>query len=143
MVAANGDDHGHGGEPLFDSHNIAPGATYELQLFDDGEFAYHCHPHPWMEANLIVEALDPDEEFRTLHVEILDGTRYDNYSFRPSTVEARVGDTVVWHNNGTQVHTVTSDDVTEDPAEEDGPAYGVVAALAVLVLIPLARRRLR
>jgi plastocyanin len=31
---------------------IAPGQTFEFTFTEEGEFPYHCEPHPWMTGNI-------------------------------------------------------------------------------------------
>lgn len=38
----------------FDSGNIAPGGTFEYTFTEEGDFAYHCEPHPFMVASITV-----------------------------------------------------------------------------------------
>ena len=33
---------------------ILPGKTYEFVFTEDHEFDYHCTPHPWMKAKIII-----------------------------------------------------------------------------------------
>ena len=39
----------------FDSGLIEPGASWEMVFARAGEYAYHCTPHPFMRARVIVE----------------------------------------------------------------------------------------
>jgi plastocyanin len=39
----------------FDSGLIEPGRSYERVFDRPGEYAYHCTPHPFMTARVIVE----------------------------------------------------------------------------------------
>ena len=39
----------------FESGLIEPGASYERVFERPGEYAYHCTPHPFMKARVIVE----------------------------------------------------------------------------------------
>lgn len=38
----------------FDSGSVAPGGTYEFTFEEEGEFPYHCDPHPFMVASISV-----------------------------------------------------------------------------------------
>jgi plastocyanin len=38
----------------FDSGTISPGETFEFTFDKEGEFAYHCDPHPFMVASIVV-----------------------------------------------------------------------------------------
>jgi plastocyanin len=38
----------------FDSGSVAPGGTYEFTFEEEGEFPYHCDPHPFMVASITV-----------------------------------------------------------------------------------------
>ncbi|HEY7777692.1 MAG TPA: plastocyanin/azurin family copper-binding protein, partial [Nitrososphaeraceae archaeon] len=33
---------------------ILPQQTYEFTFTKDGEYAYHCEPHPWMTGKVII-----------------------------------------------------------------------------------------
>jgi plastocyanin len=33
---------------------IAPGQTFEFTFTKEGEYAYHCDPHPWMKGKIVV-----------------------------------------------------------------------------------------
>lgn len=40
---------------VWDSGSLAPGATYSRTFHEVGRFPYHCAPHPFMQAVVIVE----------------------------------------------------------------------------------------
>jgi plastocyanin/uncharacterized membrane protein len=49
----------------FDSGLIQPGSSWQTTVTKTGTIAYHCHPHPNMTAQVIVES--PDEYARSVH----------------------------------------------------------------------------
>lgn len=87
---------------------IDPGAQASLVFTKPGIYAMHCHPHPYMRQNVTV--LDGWDGPSVVHVQIVDGPSADGnptggYKFSPEYVVVKPGTTVVYHNNGTQVHT--------------------------------------
>lgn len=44
--------------PVFDSGNIAPGATWRYLVQKQGTYQYKCTIHPYMKGELIVDASD-------------------------------------------------------------------------------------
>lgn len=47
---------------LFDSGFFASGEGYSRRFDEPGEYPYHCTPHPFMVAKVIVEPSSPDGE---------------------------------------------------------------------------------
>lgn len=125
----------------FDSGEIQPGATWQHTFESAGAFAYHCTPHPWMQAQVRIVApggTTPPPAVTDGHSGAGHGTvvpatpgptarrvgrgpvRHDvtifepdpskpaAWTFAPATLDAKVGDTVVWHNAGGVDHSVTS-----------------------------------
>lgn len=88
----------------FDSGPIAAGARASLTFPDEGFYAIHCHPHPWMRFNLTVAE---DAGARVAHVQILDGAGQAAFRYDPAELRVAPGATVVFWNNGTQMHTAT------------------------------------
>jgi plastocyanin len=39
----------------FDSGNLNPGDTWSFTFSKPGTYAYHCAPHPWMKATIVVQ----------------------------------------------------------------------------------------
>ena len=123
----------------FDSGLVAAGVTWKRTFTAPAFVDYHCTPHPWMKAVVRVAALTggrppgapagsriaaaakiaapPPEPVRqgsgpvTHTVNIVEPSLTDamSWGFNPSIVDARAGDTIVWHNTGTLQHSVTAD----------------------------------
>jgi plastocyanin len=127
----------------FDSGSLAAGATFKRTFDKPGVFRYHCSPHSWMTGVVRVAApgaAPPTEQPRPATARssgsaaagrpqaALTGgpARIDarivepdpaqplQWGFDPASLKARVGDTVVWRNDGDQKHTVTADDGSFD-----------------------------
>ena len=129
---------------LFSSPDIVPGATFSFTFDRPGAFGYHCTPHPWMAASIRVvvpggaapppppsppaaapmavahtpraAATDRAAGPVTHDVDIVEvnPAKPNSWTFDPPTVDARAGDTVVWHNTGTMQHSVTAADGSFD-----------------------------
>ncbi len=90
---------------------LAKGAKFQWTFMNVGEFAYHCHPHPWMMGNVTVEAHADHSHGtagKTHTVKIVDGATAGEYKYVPENLTVHVGDTIVWVNEGTMGHTVTA-----------------------------------
>lgn len=121
----------------FDSGLLEPGATFEWTFDDAVSLRYHCEPHPWMEGIVrVAGAAPPPPRPRaerattprgasafaqparegdgpaTFSIVAQEPSASDpqGWGFAPSSLRVRAGDTVVWRNGGSQVHTVTADD---------------------------------
>lgn len=79
--------------------------TWAYTFTEAGNFEYHCHPHPWMQASIIV---DPSNGSAPMNHEILiiEPENYDEWDFDPVTLTIQAGDTVTWINEGMQMHKV-------------------------------------
>jgi len=126
----------------FGSTDIAPGATFRFTFDHPGAFGYHCTPHPWMHAAIRVvlpggtpppPPPPPPPPAPAVHhprdaapaagagpvrhdVDLVEVNPADptGWMFDPANLELHSGDTVVWHNTGSQKHSITSDDGTFD-----------------------------
>lgn len=141
-------------EEIPDSGDIDPGETYAytFQELEEGLY-YHCHPHPQMWA--MVHVLENRTEGTTTHhVEIYEVADFDEWGYAPQHLSIEVGDTVVWHNNGTLRHTVSPGNPNGDdghphdhgdahPHDEstDTPALPPLLLGAALVGLVALRRR--
>jgi plastocyanin len=133
-------------DKLFDSGDIAPGASWKYTFDQPGAFAYHCTPHPWMTASIRVvvpggtppppppapvggspPAHGAREQAASVRqgngpvrheVDIVetDPAKPNSWTFDPPTLEVRTGDTVVWRNTGAMSHSITSNDGSFDSA---------------------------
>jgi plastocyanin len=135
----------------FDSGIVPAGGTWSRTVDAPAYAAYHCTPHPWMKAVLRVAALDgapppapPVTAGRSAAskrprpaatervgtgpvrhvVDIIepDLTNVKGWAFSPSTLDVRVGDTVVFRNAGAMQHTATADAGSFDSGMIDGGA---------------------
>lgn len=88
-----------------DTKTIEPGKSASLKFSQAGVFRMHCHPHPAMKHNVTV--VDGYKGATTVHVQIVDGAKLNEYRFVPENVVVGKDATIVYHNNGTQPHTAT------------------------------------
>lgn len=72
------------------------------------EYGYHCHPHPWMQGKVVVQAAPDDHEPETHRVLIREGDPddTDTWAFFPDALTVKTGDTVIWTNGGKTAHDV-------------------------------------
>ncbi len=89
-----------------DSGNIGSGGTFTHRFFSAGTFPYHCAIHPSMNGvSVVVSAAAPAAD--TSKTVSIVGMTTPFYS--PATVTIRPGGKIVWTNNDSATHTVTSD----------------------------------
>ncbi len=92
----------------FDTGLLASGESFRFDTtnLEIGEYEYFCIVHPWMVATLTVEgAKEPIKVVMPEGAAIPeDGQIY----YDPEVVTISVGDTILWDNADTTVHTVTS-----------------------------------
>lgn len=108
-----------------------------------GGFAYHCHPHPWMRALVVVEP-DSGAPPETHTVAIVEGLpdAPDEWGFMPQNLTIEQGDKVVWTNDGSIIHTVTGNmgqarTLAEADAEVDQQQRAEVAIFAIVMLVSM------
>lgn len=92
----------------FDSSLFDPGKTFKLDTskLAIGEYGYMCVVHPWMSATLIIE--EPKED---VTVSIPKGAGIQQVGqtyFDPEVIDISTGTKVIWKNEDTTIHTVTS-----------------------------------
>lgn len=98
---------GYGGGPSgppsgnleLNSGDVRPGAKYQHQFAKAGTFAYHCEHHPSMTGTVTVSDADLDT---LVNVSITSNSA----PFAGASV--KTGGKVIWTNNASMVHTVTS-----------------------------------
>lgn len=100
----------------FDSSLINGGQTFSLDTnqLAVGEYEYLCVVHPWMIATLIIE--EPKEDVR---VSIPDGAGIQQIGqiyYEPEVIQVQVGTKIIWENNDSTIHTVTSGTPDEGPS---------------------------
>lgn len=94
-------DHAMG---ALDTGSIAPGARAILAFHEEGVYAMHCHPHPWMKHTVTVVADGP----ATAQVEIIDDpTNETMFRYEPQTVTISTMGHVTYVNRGMHAHTAT------------------------------------
>ena len=64
-------DNTTGGTAVFDSSNMAPGATFTYNFTAPGTYTYHCSYHAWMKGTVVVKAGGPS--ITTVKVSIPNG----------------------------------------------------------------------
>ncbi len=106
-LVACGSDYGGGyttaptsGGKELDSGNISPGATYQHRFASAGSFPYHCIYHAPMTGTV---------EVSTGAADTLVNVSITSSSAPFPAASVKPGGRVVWTNNTSVVHTVTSD----------------------------------
>jgi len=106
-LVACGSDYGGGhttappsGGKELDSGDISPGATYQHRFASAGSFAYHCIYHAPMTGTV---------EVSTSAADTLVNVSITSSSAPFPAASVKPGGRVIWTNNTSVVHTVTSD----------------------------------
>jgi plastocyanin len=83
----------------WDSGLLPPGDSFRRIFLTAGAYDYFCTPH-WNAGmqGVIFVAAGPQKAYVKLH----------DYAFVPESLYIRTGDTVVWINEGSEIHTTTS-----------------------------------
>ena len=92
----------------FDTGLLGPGESFTLDTnnLEVGEYEYFCIVHPWMVATLTIEGAK--EPIKVIMPEGAAVPADDQIYYDPEVITVSVGDTVLWDNADTTVHTVTS-----------------------------------
>jgi plastocyanin len=83
---------------VWDSGLIAPTQSYSFAFADTGTFPYHCSIHLSMVDTIRVRTAAD----WTINI--------GDFFFDPAVIQIQPGQTVRWMNNGSRIHTSTSDD---------------------------------
>lgn len=135
----------------FDSGLLASGETFTYTFDKAIALRYKCTPHPWMTGLVQVKGAKPPppvdkprnepppapqpqpdrtgDQPVTLTVQAVEPNLSDpnSWGFAPPQLSARVGDTVVFENAGSTIHTVTADDGSFDSGNlEAGDTFQIV-----------------
>lgn len=99
----------------FDSGLIAAGKTFSLDTskLNSTEYNYMCTVHPFMTGKIVIT--QPIIANVTISKGASTQAAGQKY-FDPASLSAKVGTTVVWTNNDTTAHTVTSGDPSAGPS---------------------------
>ena len=89
------------------SPELQPGQSFTFNVTEEGTFDYHCHPHPWMLAQLRMLPSNGTPVTHVINITEPADQPFENWTFAPKAMEVRVGDTVTWVNAGTVMHRVT------------------------------------
>ena len=95
---------GGGGGAELGSGGISPGGSYTHRFMTAGVYGYHCSIHAVMTGSVTVDAAASASD-TSKAVSIVSASAG---AFTPSSVTIRPGGKVVWTNNHTTTHTVTS-----------------------------------
>lgn len=87
----------------FTTAMLDQGKNFTLVFDKSATYNYHCHPHPWMKARLVVEAGAPTDP---VTVEIRD------FGYTPPALRVGVGTPVTFVNRDPVGHTATLEDWT-------------------------------
>jgi len=99
----------------FDSGLLSEGETFQLDTneLDIGEYEYYCIVHPWMESKLVIE--EPKEPVSVIMPEGAGTQKEGQVYYDPETLHISIGTTVLWLNEDSTMHTVTSGNSQEGP----------------------------
>ena len=98
--------------------------TWSHTFTEVGTFAYHCHPHQWMQAE--IQVLEANGSAPVNHtIGVLEPEDFEQWTFDPAELTLRVGDTVTWVNPGAVMHKVA--ETTDEHAAHIAGAGSTVA----------------
>ncbi|HVL87340.1 MAG TPA: plastocyanin/azurin family copper-binding protein [Candidatus Thermoplasmatota archaeon] len=118
----------------FSSPAIPAGQSWNRTFEQEGTAYYHCHPHPWMEGIVRVDAAAPQRGLVLV--------RMREYRFDPAEIHVAPGTLVEWVNDDNDTHFV----VESKPPPESGGGSAVptielsLAAASVLAAARICRR---
>ncbi|MGQ0536168.1 MAG: hypothetical protein ACT4PT_08855 [Methanobacteriota archaeon] len=110
---------------------IRPNETWNRTFDAPAIFFYHCHPHPWMEGIITVDASAPENG--TVEV------RMAGANFKPATLVVRPGTIVSWVNDDNLTHFVVESQppVPVEPPAAETPFPGPPLLLLCSALVAL------
>lgn len=86
---------------VFSTACLTMGQARNQTFGEPGVYFYHCHPHPWMKARVVVAA---DAQLTgTMDIPIR------NFQFNASEVRVQPGSTIRWINEDPVAHTATAE----------------------------------
>jgi plastocyanin len=111
---------------LFDSSLIGPNNQFNYTFSAEGQFKYYCTLHPFMTGTVTVTkqiqpiVTTPDELPNRFNVSIAEGSSFPNNRifFAPPEINVAPNATVVWTNDDSIIHSVTSGKPRETPTGE-------------------------
>ena len=109
----------------FASPAMAPGTRWSHRFLLPGTFTYHCAHHTDLVGQIVVTG-PPIVEDLQKEIGITEPKPDDptTWGFQPNDLIVTTGTTVVWRNNGTNKHTVTSNDkLFESPEIAPGGTF--------------------
>ncbi len=94
---------------LFDSSLIDAGAKFQLDTskLQPGTYDYLCMVHPWMTASFVIGGPAPAATEFPISI-LKDSSIQNNPDYDPDTAQVQKGNIIVWTNDDTAAHTVTS-----------------------------------
>ena len=105
-----------GPDGLFDSEIFLPDNSFSVDFdgYDPGAYPYFCKVHPWMEGVILVTG----DVIEVVTVNILPGSftpgcEVSNTCYSSHRVVVDIGNRVVWQNDDSVTHTVTSGTTTD------------------------------
>jgi len=99
----------------FDSGLIDEGEKFQLDTseLEIGEYDYVCSLHPWMVSKLFIE--EPKEPVTVSMPEGAGIQQDGQVYYEPEVLQISIGTTVLWINDDSAMHTVTSGNSQEGP----------------------------
>lgn len=98
--AASDDEHGG-----ILGDDMQANETWSHTFTEETTFEYHCHPHPWMQAKIVVVASDGSPP-QNHTINVIEPENFEEWDFDPEELTIMVGDTVTWVNQGAQMHKI-------------------------------------
>jgi plastocyanin len=99
----------------FDSGLFGEGEKFQLDTneLEIGEYEYYCIVHPWMVSKLIIE--EAKEPVKVIMPEGAGIQKEGQIYYDPEELQISIGTTVLWINDDSAMHTVTSGNSQEGP----------------------------
>jgi len=99
----------------FDSGLMNEGETFQIDTseLEIGEYEYYCIVHPWMISQLIIE--EPKEPVTVVMPDGAGIRQEGQIYYDPEVLQVSIGTTVLWINEDSAAHTVTSGNAQDGP----------------------------
>jgi len=110
-----------GSSGIFDSSLFMAGTTFSHTFDEAGTFPYYCMVHPWMTGMVSVvntqppPSPPPETDVIATQGSSETGCEETNSCYLPYSISTQMGETIIWFNQDSAAHTVTSGNAADGP----------------------------